>query len=149
MPSGTFYFSGYTVNNGDWTDPQDDYRWQDGTKTLFDPCPPGWKVPKSGTGIRSLWSAFTAENGTWNGANAQSGGGYHYNTVSTSGTPWYPASGFYLPSAGFSGTGQWIHSWSSSVQDSASYSFRVSYTAFTPNTPNVRNHGFSVRCIRE
>lgn len=147
--AGTFYFAGYTVNNGDWTSPQDNIRWQDDVKTLFDPCPSGWRVPKSGIGEHSIWSAFSADNGTWNGTVGQPESGYHYYGVSAQGSPWYPASGFYSPSADLIEVGRWIHNWSSTSEAGWSYSFRISSSVFTPNATNVHDHGFSVRCIRE
>ncbi len=39
-----FYHSGL---NGDWTMP-DNTLWNMTTKTPFDPCPPGWRVPAGG-----------------------------------------------------------------------------------------------------
>lgn len=123
--------------------------WEDGIKTLFDPCPAGWRVPESGAGDKSVWSAFSAENGTWNEANNDPSGGYHYSGVSAQGSPWYPASGFFTPAGKRSGTGSWIHNWNCTAHADRSYCFRISYTDFTPNATNVRNHGFPVRCVRE
>ena len=31
--------------NGDWILPSENSLWQDGEKTMFDPCPPGYRVP--------------------------------------------------------------------------------------------------------
>ena len=31
--------------NGDWLLPADNTLWQDGAKTMYDPCPPGYRVP--------------------------------------------------------------------------------------------------------
>ena len=31
--------------NGDWLLPADNNLWQDGSKTMYDPCPPGYRVP--------------------------------------------------------------------------------------------------------
>lgn len=99
--------------------------------------------------MRSVWSAFTAENGVWNGENGQPVSGYHYPDVSAQGSPWYPASGFYMPYGSRKEVGFWIHNWSGTAQDGRAYCFRISQTDFTPNASNVRNHGFSVRCVRE
>ncbi len=106
-------------------------------------------MPPSGNEARSVWSAFTEENGVWNGENGQPYGGYRYNGVSAQGSPWYPASGFYTPVCMLSGAGFWIHDWSSTAVNDRVYCFRISYTDFTPNASNVRNHGFPVRCVRE
>lgn len=123
--------------------------WQDAVKTLFDPCPAGWRVPLSGEGNRSVWSAVTTDNGIWNGAIGKPEGGYHYHGISTQGSPWYPASGFYMPVGSLSGMGYWLHNWSSTAINDMAFCFRISYTDFTPNASNVRNHGLSVRCVRE
>ena len=33
------------AKNGDWVLPSDPNLWQDGKKTMYDPCPPGYRVP--------------------------------------------------------------------------------------------------------
>ena len=33
------------VNNGDWLNEPDNTLWQNDEKTIYDPCPAGWKVP--------------------------------------------------------------------------------------------------------
>ena len=33
------------AKNGDWLLPADNTLWQDGVKTMYDPCPPGYRVP--------------------------------------------------------------------------------------------------------
>lgn len=34
------------INNGDWFNDEDNTRWSNTEKTVYDPCPPGWRVPK-------------------------------------------------------------------------------------------------------
>lgn len=36
------------------------------SKTIYDPCPPGWRVPSSGAGYASPWSGLALNEGTWN-----------------------------------------------------------------------------------
>jgi hypothetical protein len=56
-----YYHSG--VSN-DWTE-QDNNLWQMTVKTVFDPCPPGWRVPAGGaTAAYNPWSGFG--NGLFN-----------------------------------------------------------------------------------
>ena len=54
-------------------------------KTLFDPCPQGWKLPASGFGS----GIFSTKNrGSWNG-----GCMYYLNGLANGETTWYPGCG--------------------------------------------------------
>ena len=51
------------LNNGDWNSTNDDNLWTETEKTMYDPCPPGYRVPKP-VGAGPFWSAdLTAEAG--------------------------------------------------------------------------------------
>lgn len=128
----------------DWTSPQNAYLWRNGIKTLFDPCPSGWRVPDGGDGGGSIWQAFAPENGVWT-SNAQLTG-YHWSTsVVYGGAAWFPANGYRVSaSSPFTGNQLWIH-----LRSGDNRTFRVTGTEFTPNNYNVNMHGYSVRCIRE
>lgn len=49
-----------TQYNFDWCNPQDDTLWgDDTTKSVYDPCPTGWRVPVIGTNTASPWFGLT------------------------------------------------------------------------------------------
>ena len=54
----------YTVNNASWITPDSDDLWggASGSKSIYDPCPPGYKVPGSSE-AGALFSDFTALGG--------------------------------------------------------------------------------------
>ena len=130
-----------------WTQPLSDDLWRDALKTLFDPCPAGWRVP---LGASSPWNAFYAENrgyvsGYWD---PESLGARWAAPAVSGGSVWYPAAG--LRSRDFG-----------SLNDTGIRGLYLTTTAgTTPPYFNIemkrayintayRSYGFSVRCIRE
>ncbi|MDR3140762.1 MAG: fibrobacter succinogenes major paralogous domain-containing protein, partial [Tannerellaceae bacterium] len=84
---GVFYFG--NSGTGDWLYVSNNTLWgyasDGGTKTIYDPCPSGWRVPVNPDRdeYRSPWKGFTSSNGgTWNN-------GYSWGTNAA-----YPAAGF-------------------------------------------------------
>ncbi len=144
--------------------------WQDNVKTIFDPCPAGWRVPKDGT-----WNDFTSTgrdvvgisddepytgtlfpyfiNGTqqtasgqWSNTtspNVRNGRLYQQGSVKA----WYPAAG-YLGKVEVAGGGSGGWYWSSKVDG---YSYYLSFGSgdINPNDSNHHDHSGSVRCIQE
>jgi hypothetical protein len=48
----------HSGTNNDWTDRDDDL-WKTNVKSVFDPCPPGWRVPAGGTSsVYNPWAGF-------------------------------------------------------------------------------------------
>lgn len=142
-----FYFA---PENGtmDWTSPRNDALWQDALKTLFDPCPVGWRVPKNGEGELSPWTAFTHTNGPWQdfGIGATGGRQWTFSGISI----WYPGCGLRHAHSGKVnnyGRYQWL--WSASTIGDESYRFRYDQTSVQPYAFSVRGDGSPVRCVRE
>ena len=52
------------INNGDWTVDVDDNYWTESEKTLYDPCPPGYRVPKP-VGAGPFWSSDLSAQAGW------------------------------------------------------------------------------------
>ena len=108
-------------------------------KTIFDPCPKGWRVPTYNN-EKSPWSVFTTTTFIW------SNNGRNYNTGS--GTTFYPLTFRRYFAAGilFQDSYYWSASSYLSTNGSAIY-----FNASTINNSNFsRNaYGCSVRCIRE
>lgn len=49
------------INNGDWYNDIDNARWIDDYKTIYDPCPPGYRVPSSAS--NNFWGDLSAAAG--------------------------------------------------------------------------------------
>jgi len=141
---------------------QDDKLWQyDGTKSLFDPCPKGWRVPRQKNSI-SPWyyvTVGTSTSYTDYGGNdpvayaQQKGQQFADRTYYTIGN--YPAAGYLSRSTGeHIGIGLKGYYWSSGVNTSAGYSrsyglgFNESGQIYTSYTDN-RSFAFSVRCVKD
>jgi hypothetical protein len=136
----------FITNNGNWLyRGHDNTLWGDNsTKTVYDPCPEGWRVPSFNndgeiTDEDSPWYGFTNSNGgTWSY-------GYTWG-ISAS----YPAAGYRLGSSG----GLYNQSnigfyWGASIKNNSSAGL-----AFYSGYVNVsidfdRADGISVRCVKE
>jgi len=141
-------FITYNTNNEDWQYNQDNTRWStsDKTKSIYDPCPAGWRVPDS------IWSTalgtsswFMEKYDTTNEGMCFSG------KLGSAATIWYPASGcLYGSNGGLFNVGHSGTYWSASTN-----SFR-SLTLYCDSDGDVvplerfsRAYGYSVRCISE
>lgn len=149
-----FYYTTSTTggaNKYDWystTGEHDDYLWgSNEVKSVYDPSPEGWRVPKSGTGTASPWNGIT-NSVTFN---------YGYNWTSSIG--WYPATGYLDYNSGsLMNTGIYGIYWSASVNNETdTYSFyfsssvvRTSNLKATDNNKGTyRSYGFPIRCVKE
>jgi hypothetical protein len=52
------------INNGDWCLVPNNEFWADADKTVYDPCPPGYRVPKKAT-ANPFWSADLSAQAGW------------------------------------------------------------------------------------
>ena len=59
------------INNGDWCLIPDNTFWADAEKTIYDPCPPGYRVSKLNTAV-PFWAADLSAQAGW-GVNATAG----------------------------------------------------------------------------
>lgn len=75
------FIKGTSVSNNDWTT-QDDGLWNS-SKTKYDPCPAGYRVPDG-----DIWTK--AGFGNSSGYNY----GYNFQVLSGGGTTWYPTAGY-------------------------------------------------------
>lgn len=126
--------------------------WSDSSKTTYDPCPSGFRVPTR-TQFQNLINGTTASNiGTWStsstngsanfGAAKRFTGGGKILTFPAAGTRNYANGTLY----GRAYSGQY---WSSTQNASSSaYDLSFSSSSVTVNNFN-RTFGFSVRCISE
>jgi hypothetical protein len=110
-----------------------------GEKTIFDPCPAGWRVP-AWSGNQSPWNAFPTSNFTWSDSNH--GGTY--------GGSYYPASGSRnCRNATLYSTGLVAYNWSASPYSHYGFHLYFSIDGIDLSRSYYRANGFSVRCVRE
>ena len=139
-----------TTNGSDWCSQNgEDYafRWQENKKSLYDPCPYGYRVPKGGN------------DGFWATANVKSSGdssnrGMYWTLADGETTAWYPAVGYrYYDSGALYNVGEHGCCWSASPYPSNSYHAYHLYFHCNGNVrpaySNYRANGYSVRCVRE
>ena len=138
-------FITYNTNNNDWyysgSSSTDNTRWQS-TKTVYDPCPAGWRVPDAG-----VWNKARFLDGAYDSHFK----GMLYSFGMSSPSSWYPAAGYQYYNTG-------------SLYD---VGYRGAYCSVTPvvygyarglgfgndrdvyPTEGYRAYGQSVRCLQE
>ena len=151
-------FIGGNSSNGDWYytggSSTDDTRWQS-SKTIYDPCPAGWRVPDGGSG--GVWatafgtSSYWAKSSNWNSTYKGMDFSKTDKKLGSSGPIWYPASG-YRNSIGGSlySVGSNGYCWSVSPSGKDAYYLLFDYCGCVyPAFDSNRAYGRSVRCLQE
>ena len=128
-------------------------RWMGSKKTMYDPCPVGYRVPKGGNDgfwATALGTSSSTSTGTkWDSTTS----GRHWTLADGTTAAWYPAVGCrYYHSGAFDYVGSYGYYWSASP--SPSDSSRAYYLHFnnglvSPARDNLRGSGCSVRCVKE
>lgn len=136
----TFFVNG---TGQDWT-AQSAGLWQDGVKTLFDPCPVGWRVPR-----RAIWEQASTSNALWEATHGAGNTGVQLWNIVVAGPAWYPAQGYRTAATGAVADGavRGGH-WSSTESGTESVAWTVSNPVQLP-APAGRGNGYAVRCVRE
>ena len=146
-------FITYNSNNYDWyytgDSSTDNTRWStsDKPKSIYDPCPQGWRVPDGGD--NGIWSKAGFDDITYDSTNE----GMSFS-ISSPSTTWYPASGYLGSKDGsLNGDGSSGNYWSASPHSKYGYSAcRLSfdyYDSVFPSNYGGRAFGQSVRCLQE
>ena len=143
------------ITTSDWcSNAWDNYeiRWKESEKSLYDPCPVGFRVPKGGS--RGFWStalgtsSSTSEGTTWDDTNK----GRNWPLADGT-TAWYPAVGLRHYNSGvLDNVGLDGYYWSSSPHTRyVDYAFHFSFYngGVSPAICFYRGFGYSVRCVRE
>jgi len=131
-------------HDSDWLSSPDDMLWDNNsTKTVYDPCPSGWRVPVSGSTAKSPWYGLVSQTYS-QGASA----GYDWNLRSTNAR--WPAGGARLRTTGELYTPNSNgYVWSSTPIAADAYSMRILNNSFSSNTYHGRAEGFKVRCVSD
>ena len=153
-PSSNIGYDWYTVTDN--RSSQNDALWGNalytGTpaiKTIFDPCPAGWRVPTWKSSY-SPWDVFGTS--TLNSYVATSTvGTFNYGLAVTSvSAGYFPAAGGRDPSNGaFFGVGSEGYYWSASSYDGYGFNLGLLSSNVYPALSNDRGYGLSVRCVQE
>ena len=133
-------FITYNILNYDWQYVQDDTRWGE-IKSVYDPCPQGWKVPSNCFG--GVTSYFE---------HPFSGVGIDFcGKFSFSENVWFPATGYryYYDGTLFS-PGLYGSYWLSGTEEChADYMFFYFSSGVYPRRQSPRANAYSVRCVAE
>lgn len=109
------------------------------SKTIYDPCPAGWRVPAWSSDI-SPWNGLTINNGAWNI-------GWDWSAISAG---YYPVTGVrYYTCGEFYYVGEYGCYWSASVNGSSAFYFDNCHSYVYPTGNLSRSYGYGVRCCKE
>ena len=140
-------------NNYDWyytgSSSIDDTRWQS-DKTIYDPCPVGWRVPDGGD--NGVWSNALASSSLYYGTYDKTNEGMNFSgKFGSASTIWYPASGSRNYDVGaLSLVGYYGYYWSVTLFGYNAYSLYFDNNGYVyPTYYYNRALGFSVRCFKE
>jgi uncharacterized protein (TIGR02145 family) len=115
-------------------------------KTIFDPCPAGWRVP-AWKGSQSPWSSLGDNNISTSSVGTFANYGVTWTTITAG---YWPAAGYRTYSDGFlNRVGSSGFYWSASPNSSNGYYLGFNSSNLYPSNSNGRAHGFSVRCVKE
>ena len=122
---------------------RDNTLWQS-EKTIYDPCPVGWRVPDGGN--NGVWKTAGFASTSYDSSNE----GINFSISSLS-TTWYPASGYRFDYDGALGlVGARGYYWSVTPVSDYAYYLDFNYDGNVYPTNNYsRANGFSVRCLQE
>ena len=128
--------------NIDWQYIPDNTRWQS-EKTMYDPCPVGWRVPDEGE--NGVWSTAGFSKTVYDGANE----GMSFDITSPA-TTWYPAAGHLTNHGDPSFMNGNAYYWSVAIAGEYAYSLYFhSGGGVDSMFPAYRSCAFSVRCQKE
>ena len=141
----THYGSCYAVN-GTW----------DSEKTIYDPCPVGYRVPDGGSA--SVWA--TAEGGSYKNyeffiaSSDSSNNGFNFSNIfGDDSVVWYPMTGFrdyegYLRNTDVSGFYWSVSSWGTDSYQAYNFHTNLGGECF-PCEYNSKPYCYAVRCLKE
>ena len=148
-------FITWNESNYDWyytgDSSTDNTRWTESSseKTIYDPCPAGWRVPDGGED--GIWSKTLGSSSQFDNTFSSTDKGMNFSgMLGSASTIWYPASGRRTDAAGILDVvGSYGYCWSASPADFYAYFLAFGYGGGDPSLPNNRAYGLSVRCVKE
>ena len=149
-------FIKYNSSNYDWyytgSSTTDNTRWttSTATKSIYDPCPSGWRVPDGGN--NRIWSKALGSSSSFTQRYDSTNEGMNFSgKFGSASTIWYPASGDRsYDDGGLNGIGNYGVCWSASPNSYYSYYLYFGSNGYVnPSSHNLRANGRSVRCLQE
>ena len=143
----TTFVTGVALAYHDWCySSHDNSLWttSDKAKSIYDPCPAGWRVPDGGS--NGVWSKAGFADKTYDSTNE----GMSFS-ISSPSTTWYPASGYRRDDDGsLINVGIYGYYWSASPDSYSSYYLRFNDTSLVRLSYDIaRAYGQAVRCVKE
>ena len=149
-------FITYNSSNWEWyytgSSTTDNTRWTTSTakKSIYDPCPSGWRVPDGGDD--GIWSTAAGSSSYFNYAFDDTNKGINFSgKFGSASTIWYPASGLRVCNNGIlQYVGEEGYYCSASPDRYRAYILYFDKNDYvSPSVSNYRAHGLSVRCLKE
>ena len=122
----------------------------DKTKSIYDPCPAGWRVPDGGE--NGVWSKAKGSSSSFSHTYNSSNEGMNFSgKFGSASTIWYPASGYrYNDYGSLYNVGDLGSYWSASPYNYNAYYLYFSGDGYvSPSNDRYRARGLSVRCLQE
>jgi uncharacterized protein (TIGR02145 family) len=142
--------------NYDWyytgSSSTDNTRWTTSeiNKSIYDPCPAGWRVPDGGD--NGVWSKALVSSWSFSHTYNSSNKGMNFSgKFGSASTIWYPALGYRYGGDGSLGSvGDSGYYWSASTGILGAFGLSFDYDGSVyPSSYNYRAGGRSVRCLQE
>jgi uncharacterized protein (TIGR02145 family) len=144
-------FITYNSNNKDWyytgSSSTDNTRWQS-SKTIYDPCPVGWRVPDGGD--NGVWSTALGSSSSYSGTYDSTNEGMNFSgRFGSASTIWYPVSGYRsFDDGALNGVGNNGYYWSVTPNGDDAYRLLFNDNGHVnPSYNGYRAYGFGVRCV--
>ena len=146
----TFISNADVYSNRDWyytgNNTTDNTRWteSENAKSVYDPCPAGWRVPDGGTD--GIWDTADFDTPTFDATNKG-------KTFSNNGIEiWYPAAGYLAYDNALSNAGKSLYCWTATPWPDSAHAINLYFKSDSQNL--ATNHGMrvigcSVRCCKE
>ena len=121
----------------------------DKTKSIYDPCPAGWRVPDGSS--NGIWSKAIGSSSSYNGTYDNANEGMNFSgKFGSASTIWYPASGYRNDYDGSPfDVGNYGYYWSASPYSHLAYYLYFNNRGYVdPSYYGSRAVGQSVRCLQ-
>ena len=146
----TFISNADVYSNRDWyytgNNTTDNTRWteSENAKSVYDPCPAGWRVPDGGTD--GIWKTAGFDDPTFDATNM--GKIFSNNGIEI----WYPAAGYLAYDNALSNTGKSLYCWTATPWPDSAKAINLYFKSGSQNLETnygMRVIGCSVRCCKE
>lgn len=128
----------------DWTDMETESRWttSDRTKSIYDPCPAGWRVPDGGED--GVWTKAGFFDNNYIGI-ANKEAMFYISTSTTA----YPLAGYRVYDGDLKDVSTEAHYWSAYHISDGAYTLEIDIDTEIRESGIVGACGLSVRCVKE